>query len=72
MNLKLGQKLCRHCYKHVENNDSLNTEDILNTEDSFYDFTFERNESSFDDEAIGMSPIKKVSSRDKFHIVETN
>ena len=32
---------------------------------SFYDYTLERKESSFDAEAIGVSPIKKVSFRDK-------
>ena len=32
---------------------------------SFYDYTLQRNESGFDTEAIGVSPIKKVSSRDK-------
>ena len=32
---------------------------------SFYDFTLETKESSFDAEAISVSPIKKVSFRDK-------
>ena len=32
---------------------------------SFYDSTLETKESSFDAEAIGVSPIKKVSFRDK-------
>ena len=32
---------------------------------SFYDYTLETKESSFDAEAIGVSPIKKVSFRDK-------
>ena len=32
---------------------------------SFYDYTLETKESSFDTEAIGVSPIKKVSFRDK-------
>ena len=32
---------------------------------SFYDYTLEIKESSFDAEAIGVSPIKKVSFRDK-------
>ena len=66
MNLKPGQKLCRHCYAHVANNDNLNTEDMLEDLDaSFYDYMLEIKESSFDAEAIGVSPIKKVSFRDK-------
>ena len=66
LNLKPGQKLCRHCYKHVANNDNLNTEDMLEDLDaSFNDYTLETKESSFDAEAIGVSPIKKVSFRDK-------
>ena len=32
---------------------------------SFYDYALETKESSFDTEAIGVSPIKKVSFRDK-------
>ena len=32
---------------------------------SFYDYTLKTKESSFDAEAIGVSPIKKVSFRDK-------
>ena len=32
---------------------------------SFYDYTLEMKESSFDAEAIGVSPIKKVSFTDK-------
>ena len=32
---------------------------------SFYDSTLETKESSFDAEAIGVSPIKKISFRDK-------
>ena len=32
---------------------------------SFYDYMLEIKESSFDAEAIGVSPIKKVSFRDK-------
>ena len=32
---------------------------------SFYDYALETKESSFDTEAIWVSPIKKVSSRDK-------
>ena len=47
-------------------NDNLNTEDMLEDLDaSFYDYTLETKESSFDAEAIGVSPIKKVSFRDK-------
>ena len=66
MNLKSDQKLCRHCYKHVANNGNLNTEDILGGLDaSFYDYMLETIESSFDAEAIGVSPTKKVSFRDK-------
>ena len=66
MNLKPGQKLCRHCYKHVANNDNLNTKDTPEDLDSsFYDYTLETKESSFDAEAIGVSPIKKVSFREK-------
>ena len=65
-NLKPGQKLCRHCYAHVANNGNLNTEDMLEDLDaSFYDCTLEMKESSFDAEAISMSPVKKVSFRDK-------
>ena len=56
LNLKPGQKLCRHCYEHVANNDNLNTEDMLEDLDaSFYDYTLEMKESSFDAEAIGVS-----------------
>ena len=65
MNLKPGQKLCRHCYAHVANNDNLNTEDMLDLDASFYDCTLETKESSFDTEAVSVSPIKKVSFRDK-------
>ena len=32
---------------------------------SFYDYTLEMKESSFVAEAIDVSPVKKVSSRDK-------
>ena len=32
---------------------------------SFYDYTIEMKKSSFDTEAIGVSPTKKVSFRDK-------
>ena len=32
---------------------------------SFYDYTLKTKESSFDAEAIGVSPIKKVSFRDE-------
>ena len=63
MNLKPGEKLCRHCYEHVANNDNLNTEDDLDA--SFYDYMLEKKEPSFNAGAIGMSPIKKVSFRDK-------
>ena len=50
----------------MANNDNLNTEDMLEDLDaSFYDYTLEMKESSFDAEAIGVSPIKKVSFRDK-------
>ena len=50
----------------MANNDNLNTEDMLEDLDaSFYDYTLETKESSFDAEAIGVSPIKKVSFRDK-------
>ena len=60
LDLKHVQKLCRHCYKHVANNDSLNTEDMPKDLDaSFYNCMFERNESSFNAETIGISPIKK-------------
>ena len=46
----------------MANNDNLNTEDMLEDLDgSFYDCTLEMKESSFDAEAIGVSPI----SRDK-------
>ena len=66
MNLKPAQKLCRYFYQRVANNVSLNTEDMPEDLDaSFYHYTFERNESSFNAETIGMSLIKKVSSRDK-------
>ena len=66
LNLKPGQKLCRHCYKHVANNDNLNTEDMPGDLDaSFYDYMLKMRESSFDAEAIGVSPAKKVSFRDK-------
>ena len=66
MNLKPAQKLCRHSYERVANNVSLNTEDMPEDLDaSFYHYTFERNESSFNAETIGISLIKKVSSRDK-------
>ena len=66
MNLKPGQKLCKHCYEHVANNDNLNTKDMLEDLDVFfYDYTLETNESSFDAEAIGVLTIKKVSLRDK-------
>ena len=44
----------------MANNDNLNTEDA-----SFYDYMLETKESSFDAEAIGVSPIEKVSFRDK-------
>ena len=65
MNLKPGQKICRYCYEHGTNKDSLNTEDMPEDLDaSFCDYTLERNESSFD-EASGVSSIKKVCSRDK-------
>ena len=63
MNLKPGEKLCRHCYEHVANNDNLNTEEDLDA--SFYDYMLEKKQPSFNAEAIGMSPIKKVSFRDK-------
>ena len=50
----------------MANNDNLNTEDTLEDLDaSFYDCTLETKESSFDAEAISVSPIKKVSFRDK-------
>ena len=50
----------------MANNDNLNTEDMLEDLDaSFYDYTLETKESSFDAEAIGVSPIKKVSFRDE-------
>ena len=66
LNLKPGQKLSSHCYERVANNDNLNTADIPeDLDDSFYDYMLERNKSSFDAEAIGVSVIKKVSSRDK-------
>ena len=66
MNLKPGQKLYRHCYEHVAHNGNLNTEDMLEDLDaSLYDSTLEPKESSFDAEAIGVSPIKKISFRDK-------
>ena len=66
MNLKPDQKLCRHCYKHVANTDNLNTEDILgDLVAPFYEYMLETKESSFDAEAIGVSPTKKVSFRDK-------
>ena len=66
LNLKPGQKLCRHCYQHVANNNNLNNEDMLEDLDaSFYDYTLETKKSSFDAEAIGLSPIEKVSFRDK-------
>ena len=48
------------------NNDNLNTEDMLEDLDaSFNDYTLETKESSFDAEAISVSPIKKVYFRDK-------
>ena len=50
----------------MANNDDLNTEDMLvDLNASFYDYTLETKESSFDAEAIGVSPITKVSFRDK-------
>ena len=50
----------------MANNGNLNTEDILGGLDaSFYDYMLETIESSFDAEAIGVSPTKKVSFRDK-------
>ena len=50
----------------MANNDNLNTQDMLEDLDaSFYDYTLETKESSFDAEAIGVSTIKKVSLRDK-------
>ena len=53
-------------YEDVANNDNLNTEDVLEDLDpSFYDYTLETKESSFDAEAIGVSSIKKVSFWDK-------
>ena len=65
LNLKPGQKFCRHCYERVANDDSLNTEEKPeDSEACFYDCTFEKNKSSFNAEGIGMSPIKK-SYRDK-------
>ena len=40
----------------MANNDNLNTEDVLEGLDpSFYDYTLETKESSFDAEAIGVS-----------------
>ena len=39
---------------------------------SFYDYTLEMKESSFDAKAIGVSPTKKYLSGTKFHMVETN
>ena len=55
-----------HCYKHVANNDNLNTEDMVEDLDaSFYDYKLEMKESSFDAEAVRVSPIKKVYFRDK-------
>ena len=73
MNLKPGEKLCRHCYKHVAHNDSLNTEGMLEDLDvSFYDYMLDTKKSSSDAEASGVSPIKKISFRDKISMVETN
>ena len=73
MNLKPGQKFCRHCYEHVANNDNLNKEDVLQDLDaSFYDYTLETKESSFDADAIVCHQLKKYLSGTKFHMVETN
>ena len=48
------------------NNDNLNTEDMLwDLDASFYDYMLETKKSSFHAEAIGVSPTKKVSFRDK-------
>ena len=48
------------------NNDNLNTEDMLwGLDASFYDYMLETKKSSFHAEAIGVSPTKKVSFRDK-------
>ena len=41
----------------MANNDNLNTEDMLVDLNAFYDYTLETKESSFDAEAIGVSPI---------------
>ena len=50
----------------MANNDNLNTEDMPGDLDaSFYDYMLKMRESSFDAEAIGVSPAKKVSFRDK-------
>ena len=62
--MKTGFKTCSKALKpllqHVANNDSLNTEDMPKDLDaSFYNCMFERNESSFNAETIGISPIKK-------------
>ena len=67
MNLKPVQKLCRHCYEHLANNDNLNNEDMLEDFDALFMiiYTLEMKESSSDAEAIVVSPVKKVSSMDK-------
>ena len=57
----------------MANDDNLNIEVMPEDLDySFYDYMLERNESSFDAEAIGLSPIKKYLPGTKFNMVETN
>ena len=61
LNLKPGQKLCRHCHEHVAKNDNLNTEYMLEDLDaSFYDYTSEMKESSFDVELLVCHQSKNI------------